>query len=42
MRHYDAHLKELSKTVPFSVLATEIREEYKRRIGFLPGFAVRR
>jgi hypothetical protein len=32
IRHYDAHLKELSKTVPFSVLATEIREEYKRRI----------
>jgi integrase len=32
MRHYDAHLKELSKTVPFSVLATEIREEYQRRI----------
>jgi integrase len=32
MRHYDAHLKELSKTVPFSILATEIRAEYKRRI----------
>ncbi len=32
MRLYDAHLKELSKTVPFSVLATEIRVEYKRRI----------
>lgn len=32
MRHYDAHLKELSKTVLFSILATEIRTEYKRRI----------
>jgi hypothetical protein len=32
MRYYDAHLKELSKTVPFSVLATDIREEYQCRI----------
>jgi hypothetical protein len=33
MRLYDAHLKELSKTVPLSVLTPEIRDEYKRRIG---------
>ena len=32
MRHYDAHLKELSKTVPFSVLAAESSSRITREL----------